>query len=326
MTLVEERLRELMQRAAPTATAVDFDAITSRVRRRRLRATIGSTVAVVAVLAAGTTAAVAAWSGPGSDSEQLTTGPSPTSSPPTSSHSVAFQGVEFTLPDGWTVARPHCGPPANDTVVRGVWTGSCPGGIGDQPPTTGVTLTSIYGRQYALSWPGHRTVWHGQPAWLSQTTSHGTTTVTLSLPWLNAVVTTQSGNSAEARRLLDQVTANPEPGLAVPDQASSIFIQSLAGVDGDGQQRNANITDRHEVETVLSDLRGLSPVTSPAHACNGSWWPSTAVLTVHSSGGTRTYAARFDRCGLVVAGTGSAGVSSQQLLGDIRRLVPNSGL
>lgn len=239
--------------------------------------------------------------------------------------SVDFHGISVSLPAGWSVGRPHCGPPANDTVVVGRWTGSCPAGPGDQV-TTGVSLTSLYGRQFALSWPGHRLTWQGQPAWLARHSQHGTITDTLTLPWLNAVVAAQSGNAGRARSLLDLVAARPEPGLAVPAHASSVIIESLAGRDGDHQHRGAKITNPKDIRRLLSDLRDLPLVTSPARACNGSWWPSTAILSVHTAGHTRAYAARFDSCGLVIAGTGSAGETSQQLESEVTKLVPNSAL
>jgi hypothetical protein len=245
------------------------------------------------------------------------------SAPATANRTVAFHGITIALPTGWTVARPHCGPPANDTLVIGRWTGSCPAGPGHQV-TTGVSLTSLYGRQFALNWPGHRLIWRGQPAWLARQSEHGTTIETLTLPWLNAVVATQSGDAARARSLLGLATARPEPGLAVPARASSVFIQSLAGRDRDHRHRDADITNPREVRRLLSDLRNLPLVTSPARACNGSWWPNTAILSVHAVDHTRTYVARFDRCGLVIAGTGSAGETSQRLESDVKRVLPNS--
>jgi hypothetical protein len=251
--------------------------------------------------------------------------PSIESEPP--QRSVIFNGIAFLLPTGWAVTRPHCGPPANHTVVIGIWTGSCPGSVaGSQAATTGVTLTRLYGRQYALSWPGHRVTWQGQPAWLARQDRAGITMITLSLPWLNAVVAAQSGDPGVARSLLKRVVSRPRDRLAVPANASVVFVQSLAGTDGDGQRRNARVTQPKVVDRLLEDLRKLRPVTSPARACNRSWWPNTAVLTVSGAGTARTYAVRFDRCGLVLAGTGEAGETSQRLESDIRRLVPNSGL
>jgi hypothetical protein len=78
---------------------------------------------------------------------------------------------------------------------------------------------------------------------------------------------------------------------------------------------------------VLANLRSLRLVQAAQDACGGSWWPDTALLTVHASDGSaRTYAARFGRCGQVIAGTGAAAAASGHLLADIKRLVPNSGL
>jgi hypothetical protein len=239
--------------------------------------------------------------------------------------SVAFEGITFGLPAGWTVTPGHCGPPANHTVVLGVSAASCPGGR-HTPPTTAAQLTTIYGPQFALSWPGHRTTWHGQPAWFDQQTSNGLTTDTLSLPWSNAVVTAQSGDPVAARKLLEHVSVSTPRGLQVAHYATSVFIQSLAGHDGDGLQRNATVTDPTDVQQLLADLRALTPVPSPRRACDGSWLPRTALLTVQSGGKARTYAARFDSCDLVIAGTNSAARANNRLLDDIKRLVPNSGL
>jgi hypothetical protein len=238
---------------------------------------------------------------------------------------VIFQGVSVALPAGWRVARPRCGSPANDTVVRGWWTGSCPAGFRERR-TTAVTLTALYGRQFALAWPGHRTTWHGQPAWLHVTRRHGLSTTTLSLPWLNVVVAAQSGDPSVPEKLLARVTPHAQNGLVVPAHASAIFIQSLAGRDGDHQRRNTRITEPASMRRILSDLRHLPSVTSPQQACGRSWWPRTAVLTVRHNSEARTYAAHFGNCSLVLAGTGSAGRSTHRLYSDIKRLVPNSNL
>jgi hypothetical protein len=321
VTRVEDRLSELLhQAAAPSALGVSFEEVTRRARRRRVVRAIASTSAVVAVVA-GVAAVVVAL--PDASGQRLATGPPPTARA-AAPQSVSFQGITFTLPRGWSVAKPSCGPLAEDTVVVGTWSGLCP--YVPPRPATAVRLTSVYGPGGAQSWPGRRTVWQGQPAWVAGQTSEGVTTVTLTLPWLNAAVAAQSADPAKARALLDRVSARSSTGLQVPQRASSVFIQSLAGRDGDGQQRNATVTAPADVRRLLADLRALPPLTSPTRACDGSWWPSTALLTVHSPQGVRTYAARFDSCGLVVAGTGSAAAVSQQLLSDVKRLVPNSGL
>jgi hypothetical protein len=278
-------------------------------------------LAILAVSVAATACGRAGASAPVAHSS-----PAPSSSVAgVAERSIAFQGVTMTLPTGWTVARPECGQPATHTVVIGTWTGSCPAQLPTQA-TTSVRLTSDYGRQFALGWTGHRVTWHGQSAWLTQTTQHGLTSVTLTLPWLNTIIDTQSGDAADARSLLRQFAPRLKQGLAVPTQASSVSIQSLAGVDGDHQHRDATITKPIEILRLLSDLKALSPIKSVSRACNGSWWPSTALLTVRAAGHSRTYAARFDSCGLVIGGTGSADRTSQRLHNDVERLVPNSNL
>jgi hypothetical protein len=240
---------------------------------------------------------------------------------------VAFEGVLFTLPAGWATARPGCGRPANDTVVISYRTGPvlfCPVPFRPASLPTSVTLTTIFGPRYANGWPGRRIRWHGQPAWLAVQAKQGVTTITLTLPWLDAAVAAESPHPARARALLRQVSARTGSGLEVPPDASSVFIQSLAGQDGDGQRWNATITGASDVRRVLADLRSLRPTEPPRTACDGSWCPDTALLTVHAShGSARTYAARFGGCGQVIAGTGRAATVSDHLLADIKRLVPH---
>ena len=238
---------------------------------------------------------------------------------------MTFQGVSFALPAGWRAARPHCGPPANDTVVRGLWTGSCPASL-PQRPTTAVTLTALYGRQFALGWTGRRTTWHGQPAWRHLERHRGLSTTTLVLPWLNVIVTAQSPSPSMPSQLIARVAPNTGKGLAVPSHAAVVFIQSLGRTDGDHQRRNARLTDPASVLRILSDLRHLPSVTSPQRACGSAWWPDTAVITVRHDGEARTYAVRRGSCDLVIAGTGSAGRATVRLDDEIKRLVPNSNL
>jgi hypothetical protein len=250
---------------------------------------------------------------------------------PGSQHSrVTFEGVVFTLPTGWTLARPRCGWPANKTVVIDYQNGPvpfCPAMSRPARLPTAVTLTTVYGPQYADGWAGRRMTWHGQPAWLAVQTNQGATTVTLTLPWLNATVVAESPSREHAWAMLGHLAVHLVPGLAVPSHVSSIFIQSLAGRDGDGLMRNATITRSADVRQLLADLRSLPPAASAQAACDGSWWPGTALLTVHPRRGpARTYAAQFGSCSQVIAGTGTATEDTPQLLADVRRLVPNSGL
>jgi hypothetical protein len=140
-------------------------------------------------------------------------------------------------------------------------------------------------------------------------------------------VAAESPDPARARVLLRQVSVRPGSGLEVPPAASSVLIQSLAGRDSDGQQRAATITNAADVRRVLADLRALRPVQAAQAACDGSWWPKTALLTVRADDGpARTYAAQFGSCGQAIAGTGTAATAGRQLLADVKRLVPSSGL
>lgn len=327
MRPVEQRLSDLLHQAAPNPAGVSFADVQRRVRRRRERLLAAATSAAAVLLAGAVLTASALRHG---DGREAVTGPSPTPGTVPPHRTVAFQGIDFVLPNGWSLVPLRCGPPSDQTVVVDDHTAGamCPYVSPPTPWPTSVTLSTVYGPQYALGWPGRRSQWQGQPAWLAEESAPAVTTVTLTLPWLNAVVTARSQDAAEARALLDQVSVHPVAGWEPPEQASSVFIQSLAGRDGDGQgRRNATITAATDVQGLLADLRSLSPVNSPEAACDGSWWPRTALLTVRATNGsTRTYAARFDRCGQVVAGTGGAAVASAQLLADIRRLVPNSGL
>ncbi len=319
MASVEERLRDVLHQVAPDSPGVAFDGVARRVRRRRSVTAVASAMATVLV-AAGFAVAVTDRGGSGRERVVTNSGKAPTASP----RAIHFQGIGYSLPAGWTRARPDCGSPAEHTVVVGFFAARCP--YSPQRPTTAVRLTPIYGPQFALRWSGARTTWHGQPAWLSQETVHGLTTATLALPWLNAWVDAQSRDAATARALLDNVSVHVEPHLDVPPDATSVFIQSLAGHDGDGQKRDVTVRNAPDVDRLLADLRSLAAVTTTGRACDGSWSPRTALLTLQGPYGSRTYAARFDRCGLVVAGTGSAATVSNSLLFDIRRLVPSSGL
>lgn len=323
MTSLEDRLSALLHDAAPHPAGVSYDAVVRRGRRRRRAVVAGSTTAVTAALA-GLVVGVAGVRGGGP--ERVATAPSPTAG--AAPRSVAFEGISFALPDGWEVTQQPCGYPADRTVVvkRDDLAARCPAAPVPAAPATAVTLSSLYGRPFARSWTGQRTTWQGQPAWLAEQTTGRTTTLVLTLPWVNAEVSAQSADAATARDLLDRVTVQKGDGLEVPADATSVFVQSLAGHDGDGQQRSATVTDATDVRRLLADLRSLTPVTAPAQACDGAWTPRTALLTVHGDGPDRTYAARFDACGQVVAGTGSAARTSEQLLGDVRRLVGNAGL
>jgi hypothetical protein len=326
MATVEDRLVELLHRAAAgQVDGVSFDDVARRARGRRSVAAASAVTA--AALVAGAVIGGIALTGHGQDRLALPRN----RQQPTGSlhHRVVFQGIVFKLPNRWTTVRLGCGWPANHTVVINNHTSRFLGCSYIPPPTprpTSVTLSTIYGPRYALGWAGQRIKWQGQPAWLAVQARQGVTTDTLTLPWLNATVAAESPDPVRARALLSHVLVRPGSGLDVPRGASSVFIQSLAGRDGNGPQRDATITTASDVHRLLADLRSLDPINSPRRACDGSWWPDTVLLTMNGSNGRpRTYAAQFGSCGEVIAGTGAAAAASNRLLADVRLLVPNSG-
>jgi hypothetical protein len=324
VTRAEERLRDLLQHVAPDPVDVSFEGVARRVRRRR-RVALTAVLTTVVALFAGVALSVAALRGGDGQPQSIITSPQPTTSAP-EQRSVAFHGIAYLMPAGWQLTKAHCGLP-DHAVTEGVWTGSCPADVSELPAPTGVTLTAVFDRRGVSSWPGTRTLWQGQPAWLAHHTAHGVATATLTLPWLNAVVTAYAPIASRAQALLNRVSVHPAAGLSAPSTASSVFIQSLAGRDGDGQNRSTTVTSTSQVDELLADLQSLNPNVPAANACNGSWWPDTALLTVRSAdGATRSFAARFGECDQVVAGTGNAAPSSAKLLADIRHLLPNSGL
>lgn len=344
---VEDKLRELLHEAAPFNDGVAFAEVADGVRRRRRRAATFSSaataLAVVAVVLAVTL--VPGRSAPGVGATTPPPTPTPLNStlllrpqPGKAPSAVRFNGIVYRFPDSsWHLAEPTCGTPANHTVTIGVWQGSCPGRAQPVRSPIAVRLTPLYGPQFALNWPGKRTVWNnwgpdlvahwpGEPAWLGTQHADGTSTATLALPWLNAYVEAQAPTMQQARALLNRVEIAGSRWL-IPADASSIFVQSLAGHDGDHQQRNATVQRPRDIKALLDDLRALTTTVDPTRACDGQWWPTTALLTVRtSSGSQQTFAARFGTCRTVTAGTGAAAATSQQLLDDIKRLVPNSGL
>src|SRR5579884_2681416 len=73
------------------------------------------------VLVAAATTVVGGCAQSGGHAGQVQSTRRPAAAAAIAVRSVPFQGIKFLLPSGWRVARPHCGPPANRTVVRGVW-------------------------------------------------------------------------------------------------------------------------------------------------------------------------------------------------------------
>ena len=112
MTPVEERLRTLLQQAPPDTAGVSFEAVARRARHRH-RVLAAASVSVTAVMV--TALAIGAHEISGVEHDRVATAPAPPSG--VTPRSVAFQGIKFELPDGWSVAQPHCASPADHTVV-----------------------------------------------------------------------------------------------------------------------------------------------------------------------------------------------------------------
>ncbi len=244
------------------------------------------------------------------------------------STAVVFNGIVFELPPGWTTADPGCGMPADRTLVVGNRGGSCPASTG-QVPTTSVQLTAVFGPQLFVSGRGVPIDWRGTDRGLldEQQPRDDLHVVTLLLPRRNAVITAQSPELSEARRLaLEGAHARevPDPGLL--DDADEVLIQSFAGTDGDGLDRRATITAGEDIRAITADLRALPVLDRLTPLCEEAWSPQSATITLKKGARTHTFAARFDECAQVINGDGGVSVATRELRADIIRLVPNSGI
>lgn len=321
--MTENRLRQLMAEAmADVGQPVRLDLIAEHSSARRRATRIGATVAGLGVIGASVAILMATTSKP--TTARLLTDSTP---PPTAIEQVRVEGVSFPVPPGWAQAPPACF--ARDrTVVVGFWTGSCPGRFGGGPVASTVRLAPYFAPQNYGGAQGVRFDWKGQPAWLHQEHQGGATVFTLTLPWLNATISSQSADPTTARQLLDTAVPHPQSDLGVPATADSVLLQSFTGHDGDGQDRSRTITSPVEVNRLLTQLRSLPVTTSEAQACDETVFDQQSVtITIRARPAPdRTYRARFS-CGQVEGGTGVAAlISNGSLLDNIRRLVPNSGL
>lgn len=319
MTSPEDRLRLLLQKAAPACAGVETDRVAARVRsRQKCRALAAATAVVLA--GAGVVTALDRLSQAGGET-RLSTPAAPIST----GKVVTFNGAKFMLPTGWTVEQSHCGQPRQDTVALGRYEGSCPAEPA-KPTTTSVVMYGLYDRASARGWSGESVTWQGQPAWLALQQLKGVSTATLSLPWSNAVIIAQAVDATEARNLLDQVMVEPAHELGVPEQAQAIDLQSLSSKDGDQEQGTVRVADAGDVRRLLGDLKSLPLVTSAEKACDGDWALSTVLVTAETSEGDRTFAVRSGRCQLVTGEQGIAAVPTARLLDDLRVLLAGGGL
>lgn len=321
MNPTEQRLHDLLQEAVPEVSSVPLSAVAVRVRRRRALSMTCSALAVVAV------AAAALLLNPAGHGRVVPAG-QPSHRAVRADQQVAFSGVSFALPDGWTVGFRRCGaPPEHGLVLEGDRGFSCPAAPPPGVVTTSVGLATLHGPRRALGWVGRPIRWKGQPAWIRAQRVEGGTVWTLTLPLLNTAVTAQAPDSNVARALLDRITWTLGSNLKVPASASTIQVQSLAGRDGDGVTRSTTLTAAGDVRQLLSDLSALRVLPIGSAACGPDYTPQMAVLTVRRTDGTEhSFLARFAQCHQVITDTGRAAATDERLLSDIRRLLPTSGL
>lgn len=329
MTRAEEQLGDLLREIAPEPIRdVTYEAVAHRGRehRRRVRAAVAGSVALVVVVTGG---AFALGHGRGTTAPNVANHPSPTPSGgtelPTDPHSVVLNGIAVRIPTGWKQAFPGiCGFPADRTVVsndNNHAVASCP----MQPPPThapsSITLSDLYGWAYALGWDGTRTTYHGQPAWVATSVDQGVHEATMVLPWLNGGVTTTAPTEAAALALLQTVEVGTQPDLGVPADADSIWLQVFSATQL--KVSEVNVTSRVGVTTLLDDISGGVSVKA-SKACAGDAVGDSATLTVRSGTRFRTFVALFGTCGQVLSGSGHAVTVDSQLRQDIYLLLPKS--
>jgi hypothetical protein len=232
-------------------------------------------------------------------------------------------GITYAIPPGWTKQlTASCGPQPNHTVA-GPFTATpmrlCPFEPDAQPRTT-VRIDPIWTEDGSTGWTGKPADWHDQVAYLDTTTGQGRTTVTLSLPLLNARVMATSPDPQTARALLERITPHPTPGLLpVPPDAFSIGIVRTNAVRP--QSPPVVVTDRADVAKLLDDLRRSGK--AGADTCLPAWTRTPTVITINRINGPSTsYLTSLDGCPILTAGTGAAASASPALTADIDRYVP----
>jgi hypothetical protein len=243
---------------------------------------------------------------------------------------VRVNGLEYPVPSGWSRATLFCAGPQQHTVNVEANRGgaSCPFMARPKPPPTAVTILEQYRPQsYGGTVRGSRLTWMGQPAWTASYRAEGATTVILSLPWLNATVEAQSIDAGEAHRLAFGGRPDVQEQLVPSTPVTAVSVQPWPHA-GDGVANFRTLRQPEDVMTIVNDLRLLAVTTDPRKACDaGTFDHMSANITLLSGGhASRIYQARFD-CGLIIGGTGRAGlIGTSPLRRDLRRLVPNSGL
>jgi hypothetical protein len=245
---------------------------------------------------------------------------------------VTLHGVSMTLPTGWSQGTPTlCGPVVQDTVT--VYTGpptvaACPSTAVASRDVEAVSLVEVFGSWGAMPWTGTKTVWDGQPAWVtvydpagapvdrcpsdpravvacpSGSAARELLTTTVALPWLNATVVVRGATAARTEELLGHVSVHAQDTMAVPESASRMSVVWAATY-----QVPVTSTSRAVIEQTLSALRAV-PGVDAASACQipGYLGPIVGgrVVTFEHDGTETSFLAASSPCAQVTSGTGTA--------------------
>jgi hypothetical protein len=245
---------------------------------------------------------------------------------------VTLHGVSMTLPSGWSQGTPTlCGPTVADTVT--VYTGaptvaSCPSTAGTSKDVEAVSLVEVFGPWGALPWTGTKTVWDGQPVWVtvydpagspldpcpsnpgavvacpSGSAARELLTTTVALPWLNASVVVRGATAARTQELLGRVSVHAQDAMTIPESASRMTVVWALTF-----QVPVTSTSQPDIQQTLSALRALANVpASTACEIPGYLGPITGgrVVTFESQGTETSFLVASSPCDQVTSGTGTA--------------------
>ncbi len=259
---------------------------------------------------------------------------------------VTLHGVSMTLPTGWSEGTPSvCGHVVERTLT--VYTGAptvapCPTTATPAKEVEAITLVEVFGPWGAMPWTGTKTVWDGQPAWVtvydasgapvdpcpsnpaavapcpSGSASRELLTTTVALPWLNASVVVRGATAARTQELLGHVSLHADDAMAVPETASRASV-----VWASTYQQPTTSTSASDIEAMLSALRAV-PSLPVAAACE---LPVTLgpvvtgrVVTFESDGNETSFLVAASPCDQVTSGTGVASRSDAALAAALARV------
>jgi hypothetical protein len=259
---------------------------------------------------------------------------------------VTLHGVSMTLPTGWSQGTPTlCGPVVQDTVT--VYTGpptvaACPSTAVASRDVEAVSLVEVFGSWGAMPWTGTKTVWDGQPAWVTEYDPAGAPvdrcpsdpsavvacpsgsaarellTTTVALPWLNATVVVRGATAARTEELLGHVSLHADDAMAVPETASRVSV-----VWASTYQQPTTSTSASDIDAMLFAL-GALPGLPETGACE---LPVTLgpvvggrVVTFESDGTETSFLVASSPCNQVTSGTGVASRSDAALAAALARV------